>query len=305
MDREAWWASAVRKTWGAKGIAKAGRPVLGTASPLDLGLKTYSWPGLLEGAFYLPMQGIKSEELGHLRVWENGWDQEDISVANKGLSAGIQAIFGHLIWRANSLEKTLILGINEGRRGERMRWLDGITDSNGWLVFEHTLGNGEEQRSLACCSPRGYKELDTTWRLNIQVIPQDTWPHNQLAAWELTTEKDCVRVTYCQSLALLWYNRWLTPLLPMFPSCFSSSQPSSQATKQQKGGFFKQVSFRSLTHFTPFLPRFLLFLEMGLHDRTIHLYRNQEEHPHTLIFYSWTEVWYIHKWITPMDISSK
>ena len=40
--------------------------------------------------------------------------------------------FGHLMSRADSLEKTLMLGKNEGgrRRGrERMRWLDGITDS--------------------------------------------------------------------------------------------------------------------------------------------------------------------------------
>ena len=40
--------------------------------------------------------------------------------------------FGHLMWRANSFEKTLMLGKTEGRirRGwQRMRWLDGITDS--------------------------------------------------------------------------------------------------------------------------------------------------------------------------------
>ena len=40
--------------------------------------------------------------------------------------------FGHLLWRANSLEKTLMLGKIEGRRRrglQRMRWLDGITDS--------------------------------------------------------------------------------------------------------------------------------------------------------------------------------
>ena len=39
--------------------------------------------------------------------------------------------FGHLMRRANSLEKTLMLGKIEGRRrgGQRMRWLDGITDS--------------------------------------------------------------------------------------------------------------------------------------------------------------------------------
>ena len=39
--------------------------------------------------------------------------------------------FGHLMERANSLEKTLILGKIEGRRRrqQRIRWLDGITDS--------------------------------------------------------------------------------------------------------------------------------------------------------------------------------
>ena len=37
--------------------------------------------------------------------------------------------FGHLMRRANSLEKTLMLGKIEGRKKRRMRWLDGITDS--------------------------------------------------------------------------------------------------------------------------------------------------------------------------------
>ena len=40
--------------------------------------------------------------------------------------------FGHLMQRANSLEKTLMLGKTEGRRRrgqQRMRWLDGITNS--------------------------------------------------------------------------------------------------------------------------------------------------------------------------------
>ena len=40
--------------------------------------------------------------------------------------------FGHLLWRADSFEKTLVLGKIEGRRRrgrQRIRWLDGITDS--------------------------------------------------------------------------------------------------------------------------------------------------------------------------------
>ena len=45
-----------------------------------------------------------------------------------------------------------------------MRWLDGITDSVD--MFEPTPGDGDGQGSLACCSPWGCKELDTTERLN-------------------------------------------------------------------------------------------------------------------------------------------
>ena len=44
--------------------------------------------------------------------------------------------FGHFIWRVDSLEKTLMLGGIGGRRGrarQRVRWLDGITDSMGWV----------------------------------------------------------------------------------------------------------------------------------------------------------------------------
>ena len=71
--------------------------------------------------------------------------------------------FGHLIRRANSLEKTLMLGKTEGRRRrelQRMRWLDGITNSMD--EFEQTPGDCEGQGSLACCSPWGRKESDRT-----------------------------------------------------------------------------------------------------------------------------------------------
>ena len=65
--------------------------------------------------------------------------------------------FSHLMQRANSLEKTLMLGKTEGRRRrgqQKMRWLDGITDSNGH-EFEQTLGDSEGQGSPACYSPWG------------------------------------------------------------------------------------------------------------------------------------------------------
>ena len=48
----------------------------------------------------------------------------------EGLKLKLQ-YFGHVMQRSDSLEKTLMLGKIEGRRrsGQRMRWLDGITDS--------------------------------------------------------------------------------------------------------------------------------------------------------------------------------
>ena len=82
----------------------------------------------------------------------------------KGLMLKLQ-YFGHPMERASSLEKTLMLGKIQGkRRGrQRMRRLDGINDSMdlSLSMFEHQ-GNSEGQGSLACCSPRGGKESDTT-----------------------------------------------------------------------------------------------------------------------------------------------
>ena len=62
---------------------------------------------------------------------------------------------GHLMWRVDSLVKTLMLRKTGGRRRrgwQRMRRLDAITDE-----FEQALGDGEGQGSLVCCSPCGGK----------------------------------------------------------------------------------------------------------------------------------------------------
>jgi len=75
--------------------------------------------------------------------------------------------FGHLMRRADSFEKTLMLGMIEGRRRrgrQRMRWLDGITDSMGLSLSK--LGVGDGQGGLACCSPWDGKESDMTEQLN-------------------------------------------------------------------------------------------------------------------------------------------
>ena len=76
--------------------------------------------------------------------------------------------FGHLMRRSDSLEKTLMLGKIKGRRKrgrQRMRWLGWHHRLNGH-EFEQSPGVGDGQGSLGCCSPWGFKDLDTTEQLN-------------------------------------------------------------------------------------------------------------------------------------------
>ena len=76
--------------------------------------------------------------------------------------------FGHLMWRVD-LAKTLMLGKIEGRRRrgwQRIKWLDGITDSLDVSLSKLWEIDGQWQGSQACCSPWGHKESDMPEWLN-------------------------------------------------------------------------------------------------------------------------------------------
>ena len=93
--------------------------------------------------------------------------------------------FDHLKWRAYSFEKTLMLRKIEGRRGrgDRGEMVGWPHQLNGH-EFEWTLRVGDGQGGLACCSPWGRKELDTTKRLNWTELK---WPVHETLALLLTT----------------------------------------------------------------------------------------------------------------------
>ena len=133
----------------------------------DLALKNRCfWIVVLRGLLRDPCTARRSNQ-SILKEINPGYSLEGLMLKLK------LQYFGHLMQRANSLEKTLMLGKIEGRRRRgrrRMRWLDSITNSMDMslskVVLKIAPGDSEGQGSLACCSPWGRKESDTTSRLN-------------------------------------------------------------------------------------------------------------------------------------------
>ena len=120
--------------------------------------------------------------------------------------------------RANSLEKTLILGKIEGRRrrgrqDEMVGWHHRLNGHE----FDQTLGDGEGQGSLVCCNLWDHKESDTIERLNNSnskiLIKQQ---NSQAAPVSIRKNRRTALHLHCSSV-LLW-RRWSWKLRVHF--CF-------------------------------------------------------------------------------------
>ena len=92
--------------------------------------------------------------------------------------------FGHLMRKADSFEKTLMLGKIEGRRRrgrQRMRWLDGITDLMG--ASQWTPGVGDGQGGLAWLRFMGSQRVGHDWATELNWIELNYWVCLSLWCW--------------------------------------------------------------------------------------------------------------------------
>ena len=148
--------------------------------------------------------------------------------------------FGHLMWRADSLEKTLMLGKIEGRRRgrQRMSWLNGSTNSMdmGLVALQELVMDRE---AWVCCGSWGHKESDMTEWLNW------TEPHrngSKVFLISLFIMHSVLSVLHCGR----WGSYPFCPLLSSHAATVDNSQTADRSQPQDLKRLCTRLSLASL-----------------------------------------------------------